>query len=161
LTPSTSILLALARHNVDFLVVGGYAAVVLGAPIMTWDLDVVHSTVPENLPRVLRALEELDACYRYRPDLRPNESHLAGKGHQLLKTRFGSFDVLGAIGKGRTYEDLLPHCQWVEILNNLKIRVLDLETQIAIKEEIGGEKDLAVLPVLRRTLAEIRRTTKP
>jgi hypothetical protein len=157
LSPSISILLALARHNVDFLVVGGYAAVALGAPIMTWDLDIVHSTAPENLARLLPALEELDAIYRYRPELRPNESHLAGKGHCLLKTRFGSFDVLGAIGKGHGYEDLLPHTQWVEVLEGFKVRVLDLETQIAIKEEVGGEKDLAVLPVLRATLAEIRR----
>lgn len=34
------------------------------------------------------------------------------------------------------------------------VRVLDLETLIAIKEDLGGEKDRAVLPVLRRTLEE-------
>jgi hypothetical protein len=37
------------------------------------------------------------------------------------------------------------------------VTVLDLPTQIAIKEEVGGEKDLAVLPVLRATLEEMRR----
>jgi len=36
-------------------------------------------------------------------------------------------------------------------------RVLDLETIIASKEASGGEKDLAVLPLLRRTLQELRR----
>ena len=36
------------------------------------------------------------------------------------------------------------------------VRVLDLETLIAVKEEIGGEKDRAVLPILRRTLEESR-----
>jgi hypothetical protein len=35
-----------------------------------------------------------------------------------------------------------------------QIRVLDLETLIAIKEELNSEKDRAVLPILRRTLAE-------
>jgi hypothetical protein len=35
--------------------------------------------------------------------------------------------------------------------------VLDLETLIAVKEELGGEKDLAMLPILRRTLEESRR----
>ncbi len=35
--------------------------------------------------------------------------------------------------------------------------VLDLETLIAVKEEVGGEKDRAMLPVLRRTLEESRR----
>ena len=37
------------------------------------------------------------------------------------------------------------------------IRVLDLETLIAIKESIGCEKDRAVLPILRRTLEEKRK----
>jgi hypothetical protein len=58
---------------------------------------------------------------------------------------------------GRTYDDLLPHTELVEISPELRVRVLDLETQIAIKEETGREKDLAVLPVLRRTLIESRR----
>jgi hypothetical protein len=33
----------------------------------------------------------------------------------------------------------------------------DLETLIAVKEEVGGDKDLTMLPVLRRTLEESRR----
>ena len=45
----------------------------------------------------------------------------------------------------------------MEIGGGIRVRVLDLETLIAIKEELGGEKDRAVLPVLRRTLAEKRR----
>lgn len=37
------------------------------------------------------------------------------------------------------------------------VKVLDLETLIAIKEHLGGERDRAVLPVLRRTLEEKRK----
>lgn len=33
----------LARHRVDFVVVGGVAAVLNGAPISTFDLDIVHA----------------------------------------------------------------------------------------------------------------------
>ena len=35
----------------------------------------------------------------------------------------------------------------MEIGGGIRVRVLDLETLIAIKEELGGEKDRAVLPV--------------
>jgi predicted nucleotidyltransferase len=73
-------------------------------------------------------------------------------------TRFGPVDLLGTIGKGRFYEDLLPHAVEMELGNELRVRVLDLETLIAVKEEVGGEKDVAVLPVLRRTLEESRGT---
>ena len=36
----------------------------------------------------------------------------------------------------------------------IRVRVLNLETIVALKEELTGEKDRAVLPVLRRTLQE-------
>jgi hypothetical protein len=147
----------LVDHGVDFIVVGGVAAVLEGAPVNTFDIDVVHSTAPENLARLVSALNELDASYRYRESFRPNESHLATRGHQLLETNCGPLDVLGAIGSGRTYSDLLPHSHVVTLSPTLRVRVLDLETQISIKEETGREKDLAVLPVLRRTLMELRR----
>ena len=73
-------------------------------------------------------------------------------------TRFGPVDLLGTIGKGRSYRDLLSHAAETELGQELRVRVLDLETLIAVKEEVGGEKDIAVLPVLRRTLEESRRS---
>ena len=63
-----------------------------------------------------------------------------------------SLDVLGHIGRGRMYPDLIGHTVEMEIGGGLKIPVLDLETLIAVKEEVGGEKDLAVLPILRSVL---------
>ena len=154
-----AILRTLVDHQVEFLIVGGVAAVLQGAPINTFDLDVVHSTEPANVSRVLAALEELEAIYRAQPDLRlrPNASHLSSAGHQLLLTRLGPLDLLGSIGTGRTYPDLLLHTTELKAGPSLSVRVLDLETQIAIKEEVGGEKDRAALPILRRTLEERRK----
>ena len=154
-----AILQTLLDHQVEFLIVGGVAAVLLGAPINTFDLDIVHSTDPANVSRVLAALGELDAIYRAQPDLRlrPTASHLSSPGHQLLLTRLGPLDLLGAIGNGRTYPDLLTHTTELKVGPSLSVRVLDLETQIAIKEEVGGEKDRAALPILRRTLEERRK----
>ena len=127
-----------------------------GAPVTTFDLDVVHARNPENIARLLSALEELEAVYRAQPErqLRPDESHLAGPGHQLLLTTFGPLDVLGMIGKSRTWEDLRAHTQTMEIEPGEVVRVLDLEMLITVKEELGFPKDTAVLPVLRQALKE-------
>ena len=43
----------LARHGVEFIIVGGVAAVAHGAPIVTLDLDVVHRRTPDNVQRLL------------------------------------------------------------------------------------------------------------
>jgi hypothetical protein len=152
-----SILQTLVKNQVDFIVVGGIAAGLRGAPVLTLDLDVVHSTDPANVARILAVLEELDARYRHHPArLRPNASHLESPGHQLLITRFGPFDLLGNIGRGRSYSDLLPLTLEMDV-RGVRIRVLTLEAQIAVKEEVGGEKDAAMLPLLRKTLQESRR----
>jgi hypothetical protein len=150
------ILKVLTRHRVDFVIVGGVSAVLHGAPVTTFDLDVVHSRANENITRLLSALQELDAVYRAQPErqLRPGETHLASAGHQLLLTKFGPLDVLGMIGKSRTWEDLLGGTRTMEMEPGMVVRVLDLETLIAVKEELGFPKDTAMLPLLRQALRE-------
>jgi hypothetical protein len=46
----------------------------------------------------------------------------------------------------------------MELAPNVEVRVLNLDTLIGVKEEVGGEEDLAVLPLLRRTLKFIQKT---
>lgn len=151
-----ALLSALKAHGVDFIVVGGVCAVLHGAPIATFDLDVVHSRSPENIDRLLKALGSLKATSRSHLDRKivPGRSHLASPGHQLLMTAHGPLDLLGSVGTGRGYDELLPHTAELYIKADLTVRLLHLETLIALKEETAHEKDLAVLPLLRRTLAE-------
>ena len=65
-------------------------------------------------------------------------------------TRYPSFFFIILLG----YEELLPHSSEMLIRSDFRARVLNLETLIEIKEQLGGEKDRAMLPVLRRTLEE-------
>lgn len=56
-----AILKILAAHEVEFIVVGGVSAVLQGAPIATFGLDLVHSREPRNIARLIEALKELGA----------------------------------------------------------------------------------------------------
>lgn len=155
-TDLVSLLQTLAERRVDFVVVGGVGAVLQGAPIATFDLDVVHSREPDNLERLLSALNDLGAYYREQPDrkLTPELAHLAGPGRHLLMTLAGPLDLLGAVTRGRGYAELLPYTVELDLGDGLRVKVLDLAMIITLKEELGGAKDLAALPVLRRTLEE-------
>lgn len=146
-----------ARHDVELIVVGGVAAVLGGAPVATFDLDVVHARNAGNLERLRAALDELDAHYRDPAGrvLRPDSAGLAGPGHHLLLTRCGPVDLLGAIGSGRRYEDLLADAPAVD-LGGLAVRVLGLAAVIRTKEEAGRDKDRAVMELLRKALEESR-----
>jgi len=145
----------LVAHKVDFIVVGGVCAVLHGAPVTTFDLDLVHSRSPENLDRLMSALKELNAFYRGRGEqrLEPSLSHLSSPGHQLLMTKFGPLDLLGTIGIGHAYEDLLKDSVKLEV-SEIRLNVLDLRTLIEVKKETISEKDKAVIPILQRTLEE-------
>jgi hypothetical protein len=152
------VLRRLAANEVEFIVVGMMAGVLRGAPLLTADLDVVHRRSAENVARLLQVLAGLDAIYRHDPRrLRPGESHLMSPGHQLLVTTYGDLDCLGTIGEGQGYEDLLARAPELDLGEGLKVHVIDLPTLIELKEKAGRPKDLAVLPVLRATLAETLR----
>ena len=60
------ILKVLKEYQVEFIVVGGVCAVLHGAPISTFDLDLVHSRAPNNIDRLMVALKNLNAHYRGR-----------------------------------------------------------------------------------------------
>lgn len=150
---------ALSSGGVEFIVVGGLAAVLNGAPVNTFDLDIVHRRTDANIERLLTVLTALDAVYRMHRErrLKPISSHLGAPGHHNLITSCGPLDVLGTIGRNLGYEDLLPHTVTMQIDSGIAVRVLDLDTIIEVKEQLGGEKDKAVLPTLRRTREEERR----
>jgi hypothetical protein len=149
----------LAESKCLFIVVGGVAAVLNGAPVQTFDIDIVYEASAENIERLLGVLASLDAIFRIQPDrrLRPTASHLSGKGHLNLLTISGPLDLLGTIGRNLSYEDLLSHCLEMDIGGDIRVKVLDLETLISIKDQLRGDKDLAVLPILRQTLRESKK----
>src|SRR6266545_4923433 len=147
------ILKVLSRHEVEYIRVGGLAAIVHGAPVVTFDLDIVFLKIPENLPRLLAALLEIDARYldpagRY---IVPDAEKLASfRMHQLI-TSLGPLDVMEKIGAGMSYADLIPDTQVSEVAG-VNVRVLSLEKIILSKEQADRDKDRATLHVLRRTL---------
>jgi hypothetical protein len=152
------VLEVLGRAEVELVVVGMTAAILQGAPMLTNDVDVVHRRTPENVERLIRALDQLDAVYRTdRRHLRPKASVLLGPRHNLFETRAGDLDCLGTIDDSLTYEDLLPDSIVVDLGSGVQCRALLLERVIEIKQRAGRPKDLAALPVLRATLDEIRR----
>lgn len=150
------ILRVFSQRNVEFIVVGGVCGVLHGAPITTFDLDVVYATNATNTERLLSVLEDLDGRSRlHQRKIKPNKSHFEAGGHLLLQTRLGPLDLLGSIGNKHKYDELFEHT--VEgVIRDVSFRMLNLQTLIRTKEEVGREKDKFVLPILRATLSQQR-----
>ncbi len=155
--PDTHALLrVLARHGVEFIVVGMTAGVLQGAPVVTFDLDIVCRRSRESNERLLAALLAIDARSRGDPRrIRPILSHRESTGHSLFETRFGDCDVLGSIDDGAGFEQLLPDTITLET-GELRLRVLGLSRLIEVKRRAGRAKDMAALPLLESTLERSR-----
>lgn len=148
----------LTRHEVDFIIVGGIAAILQGSPLTTEDLDIVYLASAENTDRLARALSDLEAYY-FDPagrHIKPDASRLASLKIHLLKTNCGRVDVMRTVGKDLTYPDLLAKTESFDIAE-FRVRVLELATIIETKESCARPKDEYQLPFLRQLLAEIRR----
>ena len=152
----TRLLVDLVSAKIDFIVVGGIAASLQGAPIHTLDLDIVHARGDENVERLARILEKHQSYYREHPDHKPppDVKLLKGTGHHLLDTDSGPVDLLGAIGNEESYSELLSETLEIAIEPGAKVRVLTLEKLIALKRLLGREKDRGMLEVLQCTLDE-------
>ena len=151
-----ALLEGLLAAEVRFILVGGLAAVIQGAPVTTMDVDIVHDRSEENVSRLFRFLTSIDAVYR-RPDdkmIRPGEKDLFRMGHALFSTRLGPVDVLAFIEEGKTYEDLLGHA--VEIgFRGRSLFVLDIRTMVLLKRKSGDPRDRQRLPVLEETARQL------
>ncbi len=137
----------LERHDVEYVIVGGVAAVLQGAPVTTFDFDALFKVDPANIDRLLAVLAELDARFRERRDLRPTRRDLAAGQHVLLLTDSGPFDLLGIIGSGKRYEDVVESATRIP-LGDRSVRVLSLEALIEDKKALGRNKDLVALRLL-------------
>jgi predicted nucleotidyltransferase len=148
-TPSFQRLIeTLNRHGVEFIVVGGVAAVLHGAPVTTFDLDALFRVNESNARRLLTALEELHARYRgHAPPLRPTLKDVLAGGHLLLATDAGPLDMLGFIGDQERFEDFADAIVRIEA-EGLQVPILGLADLIRVKRALSRDKDLPALRLL-------------
>jgi hypothetical protein len=152
----SAIIEGLIKADVKFILVGGLAAVIQGAPVTTMDVDIVHYRSSENISKLFKFLKSVDAIYR-RPDnkiIEPKEDDFSEKGHSLFLTRLGPLDVLAFIEQGKTYEDLLNDTVEIEFRGNT-IHVLDIRAMIELKKTSKDPNDKQRLPVLEETLRQL------
>ncbi|MEX1009387.1 MAG: hypothetical protein WD271_16330 [Acidimicrobiia bacterium] len=145
----------LNRHDVAYVIVGGAASQLHGAPVArTRDADVVPARDAKNLDRLSRALREIDARLWVGPDepagiaITLDRTTLAAiDGFLNLVTRYGPVDITFVPDGTGGYSDLVASAVTVRLLD-VDVRIAALEDVIRSKEAAGREKDIAVLPDL-------------
>lgn len=148
----------LSEAEVRFVLVGGFAATVLGSARVTVDLDVVYARTPDNLSRLSAALAPLSPYLRGAPaglPFRLDVPTLTRGLNFTLTTAMGDLDLLGEVAGGGTYEQLLPHTRRIRVCG-VAIDVVTLPQLIRLKRAAGRPRDLDALAELEALLEEIQ-----
>ena len=146
-----SLLTRLVEHRVDFVIVGGFAAVAHGSSLLTQDVDICCRFSTDNLMRLQDALADLHPVHRMtskRLPLRLTPQTCEGMKNLYLDTDLGQLDCLGTITGLGDFEQAKAHS--VEIsLPVGPCRVLSLDALIAAKAAMGRPRDLEVVTQLK------------
>jgi predicted nucleotidyltransferase len=152
------ILQRLVKAKVEFVVIGGYAAVIHGSAYVTNDVDVCTVLSPENVERIRAALVDLKPVHRQTHRRLSFLEHPAvGEEVQnlYLETDHGVIDILSSVlGVGDFYR-LREQAESVMLFGQT-VKVISIDDLIAAKEAVGRDKDKLTAKELR-CLIEMRR----
>jgi hypothetical protein len=152
---------ALETREVRYVVIGGLAGILHGAPVNTNDADICPDPDPDNLERLAAALRDMDA--RIRTHAEPDgvafavDRHFLGRMAMVnLLTKFGDFDISFKPAATEGYADLVGHAVEFDV-NGVRVKVASLDDVIRSKETANRAKDQRALPILYALRDEIAR----
>src|SRR5512146_3028480 len=129
----------LNAHNVEYLLIGGYAVNYHGYPRATADMDVWIAVHPTNADRVVAALKEFGFDL---PDLSPE---LFLRPWQIIRlgvppVRIEISTTISGVDFGECYAERVEG-----ILDDVDVHIIDLEHLKRNKKASGRHQDLADL----------------
>jgi hypothetical protein len=105
----TQLLQRLCEADIDFVIVGGYAAVLHGSSMVTRDLDVCMVLSVDNVSRLRELFRDLHPIHRFTPQrlsFLDNPAPNVPLKNLYLQTDLGAVDFLGAITGIGTFDDV-------------------------------------------------------
>jgi hypothetical protein len=145
---------ALVDAEVDFVLIGGWAAILHGSVTTTRDIDICFSRAPENLRRIVASLAPFQPRLRDLPPELPflwDPATIANGTTFTLATSAGALDLLAEVDGLGDYEAVKASSKLVHAFDR-QLWTLDLKGIIASKRATARPKDLLVLPELESLL---------
>jgi hypothetical protein len=141
----------LVHHEVEFVLIGGYAAMIYGVSLMTRDVDVCTHFDDQNLRRIGKAMVDLHPYHRETPqDVPFDAERWIGRGirNLYLGTDLGPIDFLGEILGVGDYQTALTHSVPVTMPYG-DYHLLGIDDLITAKEAVARDRDKAAVVQLR------------
>lgn len=141
----------LCDADIEFVIVGGFAAVLHGSSFVTRDLDVCAVLTPESVQKLRDAFRELHPVHRLTSQMLSfldNPDPGVEVRNLYLRTDIGPLDVLSSIKGVGDFKRVHAESKEIELFSR-RCRVISLDDLIRAKEALGREKDLLTVKELR------------
>jgi predicted nucleotidyltransferase len=146
----TDLIERLIAADVDFVLVGGLAAVTYGSSMTTQDIDICCDFTSENLLRIQSALEGLNPVHRMTSNRIPLELTQTNCGplkNLYLDTDWGQIDCLSEVLGLGNFEQVKQQSESIE-LDGKTCRILRIDALIIAKRAMGRPKDIETIKQL-------------
>lgn len=149
------LLTRLADSGLDFVIIGGFAAVTHGSSLMTRDLDICVLLTRETLDKLRSVLRDWNPRHRMTPQkLSFLEFPRSGEVANLyLETDYGVVDILSSVLGVGDFQRLKANAE-VFAIGERQYQVISLTDLIAAKEAVGRERDILAVKELRAIAAK-------
>ena len=149
--PLSKLIQTLCDSDIDFVVVGGFAALLYGSTLTTRDLDVCAVLSNDDVEKLRAALHEFHPTHRLTPQrlsFLENPDPGVPLKNLYLETDLGAIDLLSSIKGVGEFERVRAGSIEVELFGRV-CRVISLDDLIRAKEAVGREKDLLAVKELK------------
>ena len=141
----------LSAGGVEFVLIGGYAAVTHGVSLVTRDVDVCCRFSPENLRRLEQVLADVHPRHRMTPQKLPlvlTDELCARLKNLYLETDLCSIDCLGEVLGVGGYDDVARRSVELPTPSG-KFRIIDIDALIEAKLAMKRPQDFLAVEQLR------------
>jgi predicted nucleotidyltransferase len=132
--------------GVEFILIGGVAAIAHGSATFTQDCDIAAPFTEDNLARLLAALAPYHPRYALAIPKRPvteSPSELSRNRNLYLLTDLGRLDILSEVPPVGAYAEVAARAVTLELYER-PCRIIGLDDLIAVKRHLGRDKDRLV-----------------
>lgn len=142
-----SIVEALSKANVRYVVIGGIALFINGGNVVTSDIDISIAFDTENLTHLAEVLNTFDPKTRSGANYKLDHQAFGGEFVTLF-TSAGVIQIVNRLSGIKSFEELYQASQDM-IVRDSTVRVATLDALELMKTNTGREKDKLHLDIIR------------
>ncbi len=141
----------LQDNEIDFVVIGGFSAILHGSSMVTQDLDICIRFDEATLFKLRDIFKDLHPKHRMRPDKLSFLEYPTSFKHTkniYLETDYGILDILGFVGGVGDFNEVKKDAVKIKVFDK-PCSILSIDNLIKAKTYMGRPKDLMTIQELK------------